>query len=798
VATLVRNVRYAVRVLARTPAFTATVVATLAIVIGANTAVFALIDAVLLKPLPFPEADRLVLLSEARGGAPISNTAPVRIEDWNEQTTTLEAITGYYTEDVSETSRDLPEKFRLARVAPRFHEVLGIAPALGRSLTPADNQAGATPVALVSDRYWKEYLGGDPGVLDRQVRLADGVYSIVGVMPASFRFTDRAVDIWVPRVYFPWMLERNLLWYSAYGRLRPGVTVEQARADLATIQARLGEQYPDTDRVVGIHMEPLKDSVIGGVRGSLWVVFGAVSVLVLIASTNVAALLLARAARRNQEIAVRLSLGASRTSVLAQSFTETAVIATAGAGLGLLLAVATSSVLRAWTADVPRADELVLGSAVLPYTVVTVLAVTALCGILPALRAARVSATGGLLAAARRTQVSGRHALQWLFVGVQVSLAVVLLAGSGLLMRSLVQLSRVDPGFQADRVLSFRISGSYQDFEELAPRVGAILDELAGLPGIEAAAMSAPVPGVLDDGSGFQFSTTEWARLEGRAEQEQRILGDFRVVSPGYFATMRIPLVGGELCTVPVEGTLPTMMVNAAFAARYSPDATIVGRTLFGLTGANYRIAGVVGDSREYGLDRRANPTVYPCRTAYVNPATAFLVRTRAEPTSAVAAVRAKLKELEPLRAVYDVAPLADRMGDEFSQDRLRTAALALFATVALSLASLGVYGTLSYVASLRRREVGLRVALGAQQRSIVAQFVAKALGIVVFACVIGIAVTLASARLISGMLFEVSAADPATLAGVIVLVVGVAALAALLPAWRAARVEPMRVLREE
>jgi predicted permease len=797
--TLLRDIRYAIRVLARTPAFTLTVIATLAIVIGANTAVFSLVDAVLLKPLPFPDADRLVLVSESRQAAPVSNTAPVRLAEWNEASSTFAAITGHYTEDVSEISGDLPEKFRLARVAPRFLEVWGIAPALGRGLALEDSQVGAAPVALVSDRYWRAYLDGDPGVLERQVRLGDGEYSVVGVMPADFHFPDRDVDIWVPRIYFPWMMQRGLLWYSAYGRLEPGVTVEQARADLGAIQTRLGEQFPDTDRDVGVHVEPLKDTVVGGVRGSLWIVYGAVSVLVLIAATNVAALLLARAARRNQETAVRFAIGASRVSVLAQSVTETAVLAVAGTGLGLLVAAAVSAMLRAFVAEVPRMEEFAFGSAVLPYTAITVIAVTVLCGLWPAVRATRVSAAGSVLADARRTQVSGRHELQWLFVGVQVTLAVVLLAGSGLLIRSLLELSQVDPGFDADRVLSLRISGSYQDFEELAPRVGTILDELASLPGVDAAAMSAPVPGVLDDGSGFQFGTTEWARLEGRTDQEQPLISDFRVASPSYFATMGIPLLAGDLCAVPVEGAVPETMVNAAFAARYSPGTPVVGRMLFD-EGASYRIAGVVGDAREFGPARRANPTVYPCRTAYVNPATTFLLRARGDgdPMALLGPVRAKIKELEPQRAVFDVAVLTERMGNEHSQDRLRTIALALFAAVALSLASLGVYGTLSYVVSLRRREVGLRVALGAPQARIIVELVGKALRVVGVACIVGLAVSFAFSQLLAGMLYGVSSADPLALGAVVALVIGVAAAAALVPAHRASRVDPMTVLRED
>jgi putative ABC transport system permease protein len=356
----------------------------------------------------------------------------------------------------------------------------------------------------------------------------------------------------------------------------------------------------------------------------------------------------------------------------------------------------------------------------------------------------------------------------------------------------------VEPGFDASGVLSFRLSGTYQDFDFLAPRVAQILDELAELPGVDAAAISAPVPGVLDDGSGFQFGTREWERLEGRPDEAARMVSDFRVVSPSYYSTMQIPLVAGELCRVPIEGVTPEIMVNGAFAARYSPAAPVVGRTLYGSGNVAYRIAGVVGDSREYGLGRAAAPTVYPCRTAYVNPASTFLLRTRGDPTAVVAAVRAKAKELTPLRAVYDVAPLAERIGNQYAEDRLRTTALTVFATVALSLATLGVYGTLSYVVSLRRREVGLRVALGAQRRQIVVGFLAKALQVVGVACVAGVGLSLALSELLAGMLYGVSRVDPFSLAAVIALVTGVGGVAASVPALRAARVDPMNVLREE
>jgi len=797
---LLSDIRYAIRVLARTPGFTFTVVLTLALGIGANSAVFSAIDAILWQPLGFPDADRLVVVNQSIPNAPISNTAPVRIEEWNAESSTFAAITGYYRQDVSETSGDLPEKYRLANVAPRFLEVWRTEPLIGRGFTAADSQAGAAPVALVSHRYWTTKLESDPNVLERTVRIGEQAIPIVGVMPASFRFPDRDVDLFTPTIYEPFVLNRSNLWMRGYGRLEPGVSVEQARADLELIQARLREQYPEADRNVGVYVEQLKETTVGSVRGSLWLLFGAVSVLLLIASTNIAALLLARAAKRSQEISVRLSLGAPPASIRSQVFVETAVLAVAGALLGLLVAVGASAALRRLAPDFPRIEELALDGSILLYTLAAIVAVTVVCGLVPAIRAGRVSLSGALTDA-RRSQVSGRHSLQWLFVGIQVALSVVLLAGAGLLIRSFQELSRVDPGFEASRILSFRIGGTFEDFGGLAEKVGLILDELGALPGVEATAVSSPVPGMIDDGSGFQFGIGT-LRLDGRDDTQEPATAQIRVVSPSYFGTMQIPLLAGELCRVippNTPGTPVEVMVNSAFATRYLGGASsAVGAIVRPNPNVALRIAGVVGDAREFALDRAAVPSYYPCRMAYATPALAFLVRSRGDPGGIVGAVRAKVKELEPLRAVYDVAPLPERIGNEYADDRLRTSALALFAGTALALACLGVYGTLSYVVSLRRREVGLRVALGAQQGNIVAQFLAKALRVVAVACIVGLVLSLAFSRVLSGMLFGVSPFDAATLAGVVVLVTSVAVVAALVPAVRAARVDPMTVLREE
>jgi putative ABC transport system permease protein len=793
--TLLRNIGYSIRSLARTPGFTLTVVLTLALGIGANSAVFSAIDAVLLQSLPFPDADRLVLVTQTEERSNASGTSPVRLEDWNELSSSFEAITGYSIEDSSETTGEYPERVRKAEVAPRFLDVWGTSPALGRGFTPDEYVPGGTRAVLISDRYWRNRFAADPAVLTRTLRLNGQPYAIVGVMPPGFLFPDRGVDIWNP----DWSLstidppqQRYLVWYTGIARLKPGVTIEQARADLGLVQARLAEEFPDTDRGIGVQIAPLKDAIVAGTSSSLWLLFGAVSLLLLIACTNIAALLLSRAARREQEVAVRISLGASRAAIGVQLLTESAVLAFAGAALGLLVAVGASAVFRAIAPDLPRLNEIGVDVRILAYTVCAAVVVALACGVLPAVRGARE----GSLSRSSRGQVVARHSLQWLLVGVQVALSVALLTGAGLLLRSFEALSRVDPGFDPSQVLAFRISADWaegQDYEGVIARINGTIDALNTVPGVEATATAAWLPGVPGE------NLTEVEIEQGRADSEPRVLVERRSVSPGYFEAMSIPLLAGELCDLPADrSSARQVMVSRGFATRYFADRPLVGLQLaFNTPPDMLRIAGVVGDARDRGMDREPVPTVYNCFSApTVFPW--FLVRTSGDPRTAFGSIRERIKEIEPLRSVYEMALLEERIGDAYSQNRLRTFLSTLFAVTALLLACLGVYGTLNYVVSLRRREVSLRIALGALARNIVSQFLLKALRVIAIACVAGLALSFAFARALTGMLYGVSPSDPATLSGVVIIVMAVGVLAALLPAVRAARVDPMQVLREE
>jgi putative ABC transport system permease protein len=763
-------------------------VLTLALGIGANAAVFSAVDAILLRPLPFPDGDRLVRLGEVLDGiGETRGVAPVRIEDWSRLSSTVEAIAGYTVEDVSDTTWGLPEQLRRTTVTPGFLEALAVAPALGRDFTDAEHRLSGPPAALISDRYWRTRFGAEQDVLGRTVRIGDHdrSYTIVGVMPASFGFPDRNTDWWVAEwLDAPWMQGRRGQWYTSIGRLKPRVTLAQARADLEAVQARLAEQYPDTDRAIRPSIAPLKDRIVGAARGSLWLLFGSVAVLLLIACSNIAALLFARGTQREHEIAVRVSLGATRRTVLAQLLTEASVLAFGGATVGLLIAASAVALFGILAPSLPRLDEVAIDARVLLYTIGVAVLVTLLCGLSPALGSARRK---GPIFRESRVQVSPRHPLQWLFVGVQVAFSVALLTTAGLLVRSIDELARVEPGFERERVLTFRVSGAFGEdtSERIIQRINRTLDELDALPGVESAATSLSMPGV------GQGSQTEFA--VGAADVEPRVIAEWRAVAPSYFDTLQIPLLGGEPCRAQAGAT--ELVVNRTFADRYLPQRSPVGVELFG--GFRGRIVGVVGDTRELGIDRDPVPAVYSC-SGVPHPFPWYFVRTSGDPMPAADAIRRRINELEPLRAVYDVLPLAQRIDDAYAQNRLRTILLSLFATTALSLTCLGVYGTLSYIVSLRRREVGLRVALGAHSRNIVARLLVRALRVVALACGVGILLSLALTRVLSGVLYGVSPSDPITLSGGVVIVLGVAALAALLPALRASRIDPMTALREE
>lgn len=791
------NIRVAARVLRKSPGFAITVILTLALGIGANTAVFSAIDAILLRPLPFPEGDQLMRIEQRSNKLNASATpvAPVRLDDWNRLNQTFQAITGYYLESATEATGIAPEKVTRAWVSGRFLQVWGVAPALGRDFAPAEERFGGPNACLISDRLWRSRFGGDPAALGKRLRFDKISYTVVGVMPANFLFPEPDVDLWSPAPSdAPFALGRELTWFTAVGRLRPGVTVAQGRADLARVQANLGAEYPKSDSRILVDMQPLKETVVGSVRRSLWLLFGSVSLLLLIACSNIAALLLARGTQRGQEIAVRFSLGASRSAVVGQLLTEAWLLAVFGAALGLVFTWVAGQAFRTFGSGIPRAAEISINGRLLAYSLVCSIVTTLICALVPALSGTRRGLSGAL-ATNSRTQVSSRHPLQWTLVGVQVALAVTLLTGAGLLVRSFQALGQISTGFDAEHVLTMRVSGSWgetTDMPKLNQRIGRTLEALRSLPGVESAATSLAIPGVPD-------SHPSEIRLLDRENDPRRTLSaESRIVSRSYFSTVRIPLISGEECREP--GGPPTVIVNRSFVNSYFNGTTPIGHQIE-VPGQAYtlraEIRGVVGDARETGINREAGPTVYWCMTAPL-PSPYYLIRTHGEPMSMAAAARHRINEVEPARAVFEIKPLTDHLGDAFAESRLRMMLLVFFALTAVSLASIGLYGTLSYLVAMRRREVGLRLALGAMRGQILRRFVGEGLSVAAAGCVVGLLLAAAAARLVAGMLFGVSPSDPQTLCAVIALILAVASVASLIPAYRAARLDPVNVLREQ
>src|SRR5216684_1234266 len=742
------NFKSAFRFIRKSPSFSVAVILTLALGIGANSAVFSAIDAILLRPLPFPNADQLMRLGQynPKAKSPQTFVAPVRLEDWNRMNSAFQMMSGYYRDDGSETSGVLPEKVAEAFVAPRFLQVLGVSPALGRDFSADEEHFGGPNTVLISDGFWRRRFQGDPNVIGKKLRINGFSYSIVGIMPASFLFPDRDADLWVPvPPDAPYAQSREYTWYAVIGRLKPRVTVEQARANLTTVQVQLGKAFPKPDAELAVAIQPLKETRVGDVRRSLWILFGSVSLLLLIACTNIVALLLARTTQRQHEISVRFSLGASRIAVVTQLLTEAFVLSFIGAALGLFVAGGASSVFRSLAGSLPRVEEIRLDGRIVIYSLACSVVATILCGLLPAIRGTRRNISGSL-AQANRTQVSGRNPLQWTLVGVQVALAVTLLAGAGLLLRSFRALGRVSPGFEASQVLTFHISASYGetvDWKGLTQRIDRTLDELRSVPGVEAAGASATLPGVP---SQYQ---TELRFTEGEQDPEHKMVTESRFITPGYFATMKIPLLSGELCREPrfistpadptgtqhTEATALQVLVNRSFADTYPAGSTVIGHHLQAVNNPFLRpsdigeVRGIVGDAREEGMNRPPSPTVYWCFGAPGGPDPFYLVRTRTEPMAMAETVRKMIHEIEPARSVFNIMPLEEHLDEAFAENRLRTVLLAFFAATAVSLACVGLYGTLSYSVSIRRREVGLRLALGALQGQIVKQFLLQGLG---------------------------------------------------------------------
>ena len=789
-----RDLRYALRVLWRRPAFSATVVLTLALGIGSSSLIFSLIDTVLIRPLPYPKAERLVSVQEAKESDNQSRTrvSPGRLADWDKQNSTFDGIAGSYQDTLTETSGPAPERIAGAYVSPGFFSVMGTKPEVGRTFAEQEEAFGGPLSIVISDGYWRRRFSADPEVLGRTVMLSGVSHVVVGVMPPSFQYPAPIIEVWAAKQASPDLMRiREARFYAGVGRLKTGVTPEQARTDLATIQRRLGEQYPKTDAGWGAVVEPLKDEIVGGVRLALWLLTGSVGLLLLIACANVACLMLAQLNGRTAEIALRSSLGAGRVAIARQLFAEGLVYALAGGALGALGAFAGMDLLRKQVPDVPRITEL----AVDYRTLALMMAVSVLSAILFSLAPVMQMFRQVALRPGGRGVVGTRQRLPRILVSAQLALATTLLIGAGLFLRSLLRLEETPLGFRTENVLTLRVAASSTEaVGTTIQRHQRSLEALAAVPGASSVAMATGLPG----------ANPTWTRefqIAGEPPADSTLqFAGWRIVTTGYFQTMDIPILAGRTCRMDsgVERPFETL-VNRKFVERYFPGRDPIGRAIAqGPHGyVNAEIVGIVADVREDGHGREPQPVIYACGYLRYFQDSDFLVQFRNRAGAALA-VREALRAIDPGRPIYGVRWLNEAHVEALAQTRFRTLLISLFSMLALTLAAVGLYGVMAYMVSQRTREIGVRVALGARPGQILGEIVRSGSVLAGAGAAAGIVLAFALSRVMATLLYGIGASDVTTYVYATAVLLGVAMVACLIPGGRATSVDPTQALREQ
>jgi putative ABC transport system permease protein len=800
--------KYALRALVRRPAFALGVLALLTVGIAVNTALFSVVDTVLWKPLPYPDPARLVALYEA---SPAKNQkdsliAPGRLEDWNRLNRTFTAIAGVYSENVTDLSGAEPARLNGLRVSPRYFEVYQAYPILGRTFTPEEERAGGPLAAVISYGLWARRYGQDPRITSRRLIVGGQGFSIVGVVPISFAASlhvmpdGSGVDVWIPAQTNAWLMgQRNARFYAGVGRVQPGFTLEQARANLESVQRSLGEQFPATDKDWSIVMRPLKEARVGESAKPLSLLFGAVAALLLITVTNVASLSLAQLHNRERELAIRVSIGATRGQVIASVMREIALLAAAGALAGFAAAYASMPLLARLFADVPRIGELHMDWRAAAFAIAATVVAAILFGLLPALRATGAAADGSLLRAGHA--IAGRR--QWVqsaLVAAQLAVTMLLLSGAGVLARSFYNLSHVDLGFDPSHTLVFHVGAAW---DEDRPRIGRmqqnLIGELSRLPGVEAAGITNFLPA---SGATLRYQVL----LEGISTTENQgtmPIGE-RTVSPGYLKALRAPLLAGDWCPelVPLDQNRPPKdMVNRRFVEVYAHGQNVVGRHLHWAEWANApadEIVGVIGDMKEDAVGSPAYPYVYSCAAGGAWPDPNYVVRTAGDANAFIPAIRQMVHNAEPKRAIFGLETIEDSLAADLDRPRSNARLLGLFAISAMILAAVGLYGLMAQMVSARRREIGIRMAMGADPAQVVRSIFGGAGKLVAVGVVAGCGLILVAQPAARALVFGVGTLDGMSIAAAAALLAAISALAAFVPARRAAAIDPVETLRAE
>ena len=803
------DVRFAWRALRKTPGFTTVVVLTLALSIGANAAIFSVVNAVVLRPLPYPDAARLMVVwgNLHRPGVEEIPASAGEYVDYRDQVRSLEQVAAYDTLGFNLTGGGEPERVDGAVVTASVFPLLGVNAQVGRTFAAAEEQPGRDQVAILSHALWTRRFRADPAIVGQMVAVDGRPVEIVGVMPAAFRFPDETTELWRPILLDAEALgagNRGSHGFTVLARLKRGISREQARADLDSAGAAFQARFPGNYRNgFSTTVRPLQDEIVGDTSRALFVLLGAVGLVLLIACANVANLLLARAASRRKEMALRTALGASRWRIVQQLLTESVIVALTGGALGLLLAFWGIDALVAASPDsLPRLRQVGVDGRVVGFTALVSLATGVLFGLAPAIRASRTELHETLKEGGRTSAAHGRAGQ--LLVIAEVALSLVLLVAAGLLIRSFARLQDVAPGFEPAKLLTFRLAlpeSRYVTFDKGDAFFTGLFTRLRANPDVRAVAASSALPFSGVGGSRtFTIDGRPPLRPEDSTEEQLRIVGD------GYFGAMRIPIVKGREFTTRDGPASPRVaVISGALARKHFPNEEAIGKRIsFSQSEPRwYEIVGIAGDVKHRGLDARDRPELYvpyrqPLFDSWIVRPMYLAVRTAGEPLAAVAAVRREVSGLDPDQPISDVRSMDDRITRSLTGRRFNMVLLGLFAALALTLAAVGIYGIVAYAVTERTHEIGLRVALGAQRRDVVAMVVRQGMTMALIGTAAGVAASLALVRVMSGLLFGVSAADPITFAAIPLLLVTVSLAACYIPARRATRVEPMIALRAE
>jgi putative ABC transport system permease protein len=804
--TVWQDLRYSVRVLLKTPVYTCVAVLTLALGIGANSAIFSVVNAVLLRSLPYRDPDSLVLVSYYLGAGERERALGADFLEWRDQAKAFEQITAYTFDTADLSGSGEPERLAAGLVSADLFTTLGVAPALGRAFTPEEDTAGGAPAVILSDGLWRRRFGGDPQVIGRALTLGGESRTIVGVMPHGFRFQEES-DLWLPlalNARHELSRQERMINVRVLARLKPGVTPEAAVADLSAILERQQQAFPNLYSGLQVRVIELRERLVGNVRLALQVLFGAVLFVLLIACANVANLLLARSATRQKEMAIRAAIGAGRLRLVRQLLTESLLLSLAGGAVGLLAAKWGAELLVAMSpSGIARIEESSMDGRVLSFTCAVAALTGLIAGLFPALQASKTDVNETLKQSSSRSRRGGaRRTLPALMIA-ELALALVLLAGAGLMIKSFLRLMAVPRGFNPDGVLTLSLEPNVAKYRPGLPQRAAyfqvLLDRVQALPGIESAGLANSLPHFLVYTGEFQ--------IEGRPpfERGKEPIAGINFISPDYFQTMGMQMSNGRpFNSQDGANAQPVAIINETLARRFFSNENPIGHQLMGPPPRT--IVGVVGDTRNHGLDREVNPEIYMplLQSRNIIGQMNLAVKVAAGQnnstglSSLAVAIRNQVRAVDPNEPVNRIITMDERLSNSVAGRRFQMLLLGVFAALALVIAAVGIYGVISYAVSQRTHEIGIRMALGAQASDVSRMVIWQGVRLALIGVALGLAAALALTRVMKNLLYEVSATDPATFALIALLLVGVALIASYMPARRATKVDPLQALRQE